>query len=309
MKIVAVIVTRGRTDLLAACLAAVLGQSRAVDLAVVVDNNDDPAVCAALRERHAADDRVRFYQTEANLGGAGGFAAGIRLALHHGADQVWLMDDDVLPAADALGRLVATHDHFAPILPLGFVCSRVVWTDGSAAEMNRSTPQADWDRWYSADWPVASVQTATFVSLLLPREVILRKGLPAAAFFIWYDDNDYTLRITADMVGLCALSSVAVHRMAVNAGADFRAVTAANLWKYRYGVRNEIATVRTHFGLAAAAMAAMRLCRRVATAPGLAAKLALAAALVRGFIFRYEMEMYDPARAFTRIRTGPPRPL
>lgn len=42
-----------------------------------------------------------------NLGGAGGFAYGIRAAVELGCEAVWIMDDDTLPEPDALAALLA----------------------------------------------------------------------------------------------------------------------------------------------------------------------------------------------------------
>ena len=45
-----------------------------------------------------------------NTGGAGGFNHGLAWAMDHGADLVWLMDDDGLPEPDCLGTLLERED-------------------------------------------------------------------------------------------------------------------------------------------------------------------------------------------------------
>ena len=103
--VAAVVVTRDRPALLDACLHAIRSQSRPPCTTIVVDNASGPATAGVLRA-HAG---VRTLRMVRNVGGAGGFWAGIAYALHSGADWLWLMDDDGRPArADCLLRLLAT---------------------------------------------------------------------------------------------------------------------------------------------------------------------------------------------------------
>jgi rhamnopyranosyl-N-acetylglucosaminyl-diphospho-decaprenol beta-1,3/1,4-galactofuranosyltransferase len=98
-RIVAVVVTRHRRELLAQSLAALAGQSRAVDHVVVVDNGPDESAEGVVR---ASGLPVTYLSSARNLGGAGGFALGMLHALALGADWVWCADDDGRPADDAV---------------------------------------------------------------------------------------------------------------------------------------------------------------------------------------------------------------
>ncbi|MFZ2428604.1 MAG: glycosyltransferase, partial [Propioniciclava sp.] len=94
-RIVAVVVAWNRRDLLAENLAGLAAQTRPPDAVVVIDNasTDDSAALAA---RHPVVTEVVSLPT--NTGGAGGFAAGIaRAIIAHGAEAVWIMDDDTVP--------------------------------------------------------------------------------------------------------------------------------------------------------------------------------------------------------------------
>ncbi len=104
-RVVAVIVTRDRPALLRQCLDAVLDQARRPDAVVVVDNASQHATRALLDEYPG----VRCIRLPRNLGGAGGFRAGIQGALDDGADWLWLMDDDGRPRGPGcLAGLLAT---------------------------------------------------------------------------------------------------------------------------------------------------------------------------------------------------------
>jgi rhamnopyranosyl-N-acetylglucosaminyl-diphospho-decaprenol beta-1,3/1,4-galactofuranosyltransferase len=95
--VIAVIVTRDRTELLTQSLVAVAAQSRRPDHVVVVDNGPDDAVRAAVE---ASGLPATYLPSRRNLGGAGGFALGMLHALALGADWVWCADDDGRPADD-----------------------------------------------------------------------------------------------------------------------------------------------------------------------------------------------------------------
>jgi len=92
-RCVTVIVTRDRPALLAQCLIAVLGQSLRPDQVIVVDNASGPET----RDLLTMHSGVRTLRLPQNAGGAGGFHAGIELALQDGAEWLWLMDDDGRP--------------------------------------------------------------------------------------------------------------------------------------------------------------------------------------------------------------------
>ncbi|WP_032388086.1 MULTISPECIES: galactofuranosyltransferase GlfT1 [Nocardiaceae] len=93
-KIVGVIVTHKRRELLALSLDVIGAQTRPLDHLVVVDNANEPDV-RELVESTALP--TTYLGSQHNLGGAGGFALGILYALSLGADWVFLADDDGRP--------------------------------------------------------------------------------------------------------------------------------------------------------------------------------------------------------------------
>ena len=107
-RIIAVVVTRYRSELLRHSLAAVAAQSRRPDHLVVVDNGPDDEA------RRAVEDSglpATYLPSERNLGGAGGFALGMLHALALGADWVWCADDDGRPADETvLATLLAAAE-------------------------------------------------------------------------------------------------------------------------------------------------------------------------------------------------------
>ncbi|MDR1852115.1 MAG: glycosyltransferase [Propionibacteriaceae bacterium] len=131
-QVAAVVVTYNRRDMLGVCLDALLGQSVGDFGIVVVDNGstDDTSSLVAQYK----DPRVRYYNTGANLGGAGGFNWGMKQAIADGYEYLWLMDDDVAPEPTALAELIAADQELHG--DYGFLSSGVYWTDGTPAKMN-----------------------------------------------------------------------------------------------------------------------------------------------------------------------------
>ncbi|HYG86045.1 MAG TPA: glycosyltransferase [Azospirillum sp.] len=106
-RIVCVVLTFDRPDCLTTALTGVLSQTRPPDSVIVVDNGNKPGTTAAVAKFPA----VRHVRSRRNLGGAGGFAFAILLALAEGADWIWTMDDDGFPAApQCLANLRAAAD-------------------------------------------------------------------------------------------------------------------------------------------------------------------------------------------------------
>lgn len=243
MNVVAVVVTYNRRQLLEQTLGGLEAQERLPDHILVINNASTDETAEFLAER---DPQVptTVVTMEENTGGAGGFAEGTRLAYEMGADGIWLMDDDTVPRPGALGPLVDGLENARELLGAtpSFACSLVLWKDGELCEMN--TPETMWD------WPRAMVHGAdymlckscSFVSVLITREGVRRVGLPSANFFIWYDDAEYTQRLSRFRPGIFVPASRVDHLLPQNRGVNFGDLNAANLWKFEYGVRNQVAS-------------------------------------------------------------------
>lgn len=234
MSVCAVVVTHNRRQLLESCLAAVEGQTRTPERTVVVDNASTDGTVALLAERYPWADVVR---SQENLGSAGGFRAGVLRALDGRAEWLWLMDDDTIPAPDALERLLErTADAPEAVL----LASKVVWTDGRVHPMNTPDPDLrDLDGLVrDLERGLLRVRTSTFPSLLVSRGAVERHGPPRAGYFMWSDDVDFTARILRDEVGHYVPASVAEHRTATahrahQGGERFYFAVRNGLWVLR----------------------------------------------------------------------------
>ncbi|WP_433290937.1 galactofuranosyltransferase GlfT1 [Pseudonocardia sp. CA-142604] len=90
-SVVAVVVTRHRTDMLVDSLAALAKQTHPIAHLIVVDNGPDKPAREIVE---ACGLPATWLPSWNNLGGAGGFALGMLHALAMGAEWIWLGDDD-----------------------------------------------------------------------------------------------------------------------------------------------------------------------------------------------------------------------
>ena len=197
-KVIAVVVTYNRKELLSECLSALLEQTFPIERITVVDNASTDGTYEFLSERGIAQRAELDYRLmDRNLGGAGGFYEGIKVAKEQSADWIWVMDDDTIPQRNSLEKLM---DKVKLYPTAGFFASCV---KGSAGEpMNvphvNDKPTANgYCDWYMAlERSLVKIKTATFVSILINGLAVREYGLPCKDFFIWGDDIEYTTRLT-----------------------------------------------------------------------------------------------------------------
>ncbi len=211
MKVNCVVVTYNRLPLLKECLAALEQQTYPIHRIVVIDNCSTDETEEFLKA-FSTRPQYRIIRTEKNLGGAGGFSLGIKEAVGS-ADYTWIMDDDTIPAPSALEALMTvatTSDR------IGYVCSKVLWTDnkphprnapGGMEKVKNCEP-------IRKDGVTAQrCEVCTFVSVLISNKAIYKVGLPIKEFFIWFDDIEYSLRITrAGFKNYYTEQSIVVHK-------------------------------------------------------------------------------------------------
>lgn len=103
-NVTAIVVTYNRLPLLKQCLAALRAQTVQGFTVLLVDNASTDGTADYIKT--LAMPGLVCRNPGENLGGAGGFAYGIRAAAELGCEAVWIMDDDTLPEPDALAALL-----------------------------------------------------------------------------------------------------------------------------------------------------------------------------------------------------------
>lgn len=243
-KVVAVVVTYNRKFLLEECIEALLAQTyKELDICVI-DNGSDDGTYDLLKSRQYFE-RITYKNTHKNLGGAGGFNLGIKYCAKKNYDFIWIMDDDTIPRPDALEKLMHARDILGK--PFGFLASCVVWQDGSFCKMNNPGIQKNMLYGYEyqyLNYGIFNIHHASFVSILIPMDIVKNVGLPIREFFIWKDDYEYTSRISGKYPCYFVSGSVVLHKMKSNMLPDIVTDTPDRLGRYVYEYRNEYYLVR-----------------------------------------------------------------
>ena len=233
MSIAAVVVTHNRLPLLKECLEALRKQSQPVDEIIVVDNDSSDGTSEWLSLQN--DLQVL---SQPNLGSAGGQYSGIKAAWQRGHEWIWCMDDDTLPAPQALEAL--TRCPYFGRDSTGYLASVVLWKDGSVHISNGTNP-VESRHWIGRvlNEHCLGIVSASFVSVMFNRAAIERVGFPIKDYFIWSDDIEYTLRISQFFDCYAVLDSKVFHQTNENVGS---AVTDNHSIKTRCYYRNAVCT-------------------------------------------------------------------
>ena len=235
-KVAAVVVTYNRIELLKQCVEALLKQNYPCDILLINNNSTDGTEEWAL-ELVNKFENIKYHNTGANLGGAGGFNFGMRWAVEAGYEFVWVMDDDCLPKENCLELFMeyeTTHSG-----EYGFLSSKVLWQDQSVCVMN--IPRAGvYSNNKDFDSKTVRISMASFVSLFVPAWIIQKVGLPIKEFFIWTDDWEFTRRISLKYPCYLLNESVVIHKSKSNIGANIATDSIDRLDRFFYLYRNDV---------------------------------------------------------------------
>jgi GT2 family glycosyltransferase len=232
-KIAAVVVTFNRKLLLKECLDSLFALSRPLDAVYVIDNRstdgtyehlvdrglirpeaDSRGTIRTVRSvpipgRHDVQIDVHYVRLPMNSGGAGGFHEGVTQAMAGGFDWLWLMDDDVLVAPDALAVLLEKKNALEAAGDKPFLLNSLVLARGQDDENRLAFPLQELDgrgdpKVGVYHWRLTEIQhlvkdglyrwVCPFNGTFVPARVVREIGPPNPDFFIWGDEKDFLWR-------------------------------------------------------------------------------------------------------------------
>lgn len=225
-NVCAIIVTYNRKMLLLECIQAVLNQSYPVEKIILIDNASTDGTGVELKKQGLLNEqKIDYRLMSKNLGGAGGFYEGIKLARNMEYKWIWLMDDDTIPLKNCLEKLIAANEviensnknNVDKQNPPAYFASAVYGPKGefmNLPEINYKQSTNGYAYWYKyLENSMVGIKSATFVSLLINKKAILKCGLPCKEYFIWGDDSEYTLRLSKYFGdGFFVGDSIAIHK-------------------------------------------------------------------------------------------------
>ena len=274
-----VTVTYGsRAALLERTVAAALDSG--VGRVVVVANGVHADARDAVRSIAASERRVTLVESDENLGSAGGYELGMRQMMDEpGVELLWLLDDDNVPACDALERLLSERatrlsQHESHRLVLAALRpSRAYLVQAAAGDVDGAFPRpSSFLGFHWLDLPRKVVRRvvgrrpspqpgeepveipyAPYGGLLLAKETLAGFGLPNREFYLYGDDTEFTRRLEKNG---CRIVLVPVSRVEDIDSAWQDAVTGTFIGRLLrtdsadrvfYSVRNQ-AYLDTHYG-------------------------------------------------------------
>ena len=160
---------------------------------VVVDNGSTDDSVSQIR---AAHPEVLLLESKRNLGFAGGNNIGIRHALANGGEYVWLLNNDTQPDRHALSALVGKALSDESIGAVSSICyyanepTKVEAWGGARVNLwigygcNSRRPRED--GWFDS---------LNGTSMMIARDAIKTAGALDEAFFLYWEDTEFCLRI------------------------------------------------------------------------------------------------------------------
>jgi len=206
------------------CLDSVLRSDYPNCQILVVDNGSTDDSVSRIR---AAYPWIELLETGENLGYAGGNNVGIRHALEGGAEYVCILNNDVVVAPDFLTPLLAVlegHPEVGVATPLiaEMAAPERVWALGSVVDRYSGHVR----RLHAGEQVAAlrqqlpaEVEVASGAAMLVRREVLNSVGLLDDKFFLYYEETDWCLRVTASGYRIVAVpSSLILHKVSAALG-------------------------------------------------------------------------------------------
>ncbi|MGQ9846213.1 MAG: glycosyltransferase [Bacteroidales bacterium] len=192
-----------------------------VEKIVIICNNVSEQSLKSISELSSKFSKIIHIENKENNGSAIGFAMAIQHALISGCEFLWLLDDDILLQPDTLKILIENwhkllhtmpQDNFAlccfrkehhPDLLAGRPIKSCYLRKGSFLgrhfinvlyRLRNITPWRSKPRKKLPD--IIEIPYTSYGGFFAHSSVYKRIGLPKAEFCLYYDDNEYTIRLT-----------------------------------------------------------------------------------------------------------------
>lgn len=249
-KIAAIIVTFNRVALLKSCLDSVGKQTYSPIAVYVVDNASTDGTDTWIRENGydgvKSGIEFRYIRLAENIGGSGGFYTGMKAA-HEANDQFdafWLLDDDGMPDAPQLEKLVAhltERDYLSPIVVAKEDQSKIAF--GNHPQVEEYIKTAD-------SKGLINNVAYPFNGVLYSRKLVEKVGYPLKDMFIWGDEVNYHWRCKDNGFDpAVVIDAIHVHpadrQPQMTILRKYKVVVPPQDWKLYCYVRNKIYNIQT----------------------------------------------------------------
>lgn len=248
VKYVVIIVTYNRLHLLRECIAQIENQTIKAQSVIIVDNASTDGTAQYLKELLQSRSHYKVISCFQNIGGAGGFEKGFEAAVREPVDCVLVLDDDAMIEASYMQKIITArlqHNDYQAF-------AGAVETDGRVDTFHRRNivrpglllkncpvklyTDKNTDGYFTCD-------IASFCGMVLDKELIQKIGMPCREYFIWFDDTEYSLRISQFTKFLVVPDARLNHKTKAYVS---KYPHRRYDWREYYGIRNRILCVRKH---------------------------------------------------------------
>lgn len=235
MRTALVVVTRNRSEVLAATLRAVERQTRPPDAMFVVDSGSSDHTLDMLACDFPAATVIKAGD---NVGVNAGLSLGMRAAFQAGYEGFWLLDDDTEPPRDSLAELIATLEANPQVSGVGYqggVIRAGTIRHLKTPEAVRAQPALA-EGLYQVDFFLVD-------GALLTRRVVEAVGYPPEDYFMMIGDIEYPYRMTRAGFRLGVFESDRMQRATLGGRGDEGGKPA---WRAYYKARNQVRMAITY---------------------------------------------------------------
>jgi len=216
-NVCAITVGYNSPDELTRLLLSLENQNDCLSGLVIIDNSDDRHSLANKRIFNFHSKKyflARYHKTENNVGSAGGFRRGMKIAHENGFQWMWLLDQDGVISSGCLTELLRHAEEGDILCPNIFDIERPQYSLPKAYAVNLL------GGWYPAIWGLTHSQIRAFGThgALISRKTLDTIGYyDDSLFFVGFEDLDFGYRATqAGLVIVLVLEAEALHWVQVS---------------------------------------------------------------------------------------------
>lgn len=206
-NVAAIVVTYNRCDLLINCLKAIEEQTFKPSVVYIIDNASTDKTDSCVNS-FSHTIQYEYIKLPENIGGAGGFYTGIKMAHERGTyEAFWVMDDDGIPDKNCLKNLYANinFDFVAPLVLDVDNRTTVAFPYLKEKSLNDIISR------YGCDGFIKNYANP-FNGVLFSDNFLNIVGYPKKEMFIWGDEHEYQMRgISKGFVPMTIISAIHYH--------------------------------------------------------------------------------------------------
>ncbi len=199
-KVSAVILNWNRKEMLLDCLRSIKELEYPIHEIIVVDNASTDGSVQAVREAYTD---VVLIENDKNYGAIGGKNIGLRRALQSDVEYIYMQDNDIVAAKDALGKLVEVAEADSSVGMVGVMMydyskPDIILSAGGIIDwtQNISRGRGDNQKDVGQFNKIEPVDYLWGGALLIRKSVLETVGLFDEEFVgYWFEDSDLSVRV------------------------------------------------------------------------------------------------------------------